>query len=383
MNKRVLILSATSGNGHVRAAQALEKAFRQCAEPVDVKHIDALQYTSPMFRNLYSRAYLRLVNNAPHVLGYVYDAADKPWRAENRRLAFDRLNALPLIRQIVDYEADLIVCTHFMPAEIVSWLLAKKRVQAKHAVIVTDFDAHAMWLTRNYDVYFAAMEETREHLVSMGLERNKIEVTGIPIDPVFAEIKDKREMRLKYGLSPDRTVVMLSAGGFGVGNMEALLEQLCAVRHPLQVLAMCGQNQRLYADVTKLAGAHAEQHPGSQTIITPVSFTKTIDEYMSAADMIVGKPGGLTTCEALAKSLVFVIVNPIPGQEERNSDHLLEESCAIRCNNLPALAYKIDRLLDDQSKFAELSKNAQRLARPHAATEIVQRLMVANSRARV
>ena len=109
--------------------------------------------------------------------------------------------------------------------------------------------------------------------------------------------------------------------------------------------------------------------------LIPVGYTKAMDEYMTASDLIVGKPGGLTTCEALAKGLVFVVVNPIPGQEERNSDHLLEEGVAIRCNNLPVLAYKIDRLLDDAARFARMQENARRLARPRAAFDIVEKLL--------
>jgi len=100
-----------------------------------------------------------------------------------------------------------------------------------------------------------------------------------------------------------------------------------------------------------------------------------MDEYMSASDILVGKPGGLTTSEALSKGLVFVIVNPIPGQEERNSDHLLEEGVAIRCNNLPVLAYKVDQLLEDTERFQRMQVNARRLARPNAALDVVNKLL--------
>ena len=379
MLNRVLILSATSGNGHLRAAEAVEKAVRANGAASHVQHLDALQYTSPMFRNMYSRTYLRLVNKAPHMLGLIYDAADKPWRGENQRLAFDRLNALPLVRKIQNAKPDVIVCTHFMPAEIVSWMIACGKTEARHAVVVTDFDAHAMWLTRNYDVYFTAMEETREHLINLGLDPSRVEVTGIPIDPLFAQHKDKSAMRAKHGISQDKTVIMLSAGGFGVGRMEELLRHLSAIRHPVQILAMCGKNEKLKQEVE--AFSQEEQEDAAE--FKAVGFTKEMDEFMSAADIIVGKPGGLTTCEALTKGLVFVIVNPIPGQEERNSDHLLEEGAAMRCNNLPALAYKIDRLLDDPARLTQMCEKTLRLAKPHAADDIVAYLAQTPSTARI
>lgn len=372
MFNKVLILSASSGNGHVRAGQALERAFRESGAAREVRHVDALDYTSPMMRNLYAKTYIDMVNKAPTVIGWLYDAADVPWRAARRRLAFDRLNAIPLVRYINDFNPDLIVCTHFMPAEIVSWLLCKRKINTRQAIVVTDFDAHAMWLGRHSDQYFTAIEETRLHLEKMGVPEKDIHVTGIPIDPVFALHKDKQEMRAKYGLSVDKTIIMLSAGGFGVGPMEELLRQLMQIRHQVQILAMCGRNEKLRGQVQTIGERLVK---GSSVDIKAIGFTDQMDEYMSAADMIVGKPGGLTTSEALAKGLVFVVVNPIPGQEERNSDHLLEEGAAIRCNNLPTLAYKIDKLLDDPAKFEAVRANGLKLGRPNSSLDVVERLV--------
>ncbi|MDQ3652928.1 MAG: glycosyltransferase [Acidobacteriota bacterium] len=137
-------------------------------------------------------------------------------------------------------------------------------------------------------------------------------------------------------------------------------------------LALCGCNDDLKIRVERLAAELPHNHA---LRIKAVGYTTEMDELMSASDVLLGKPGGLTTSEALAKGLVFCVVNPIPGQEERNSDHLLEEGVAIRCNNLPALAYKIDRLLDDPARVETMKDNARRLARPHAAREIVSKLL--------
>jgi processive 1,2-diacylglycerol beta-glucosyltransferase len=372
MFNKVLILSASAGNGHVRAGQALERAFKEVNAAQEVRHIDALDYSSPVMRNLYSKTYIDMVNKAPTVLGWLYDAADIPWRAERRRLAFDRLNALPLVRYINDYKPELIVSTHFMPAEIVSWLLCKNKIQTHQAVVVTDFDAHAMWLCRHCDQYFTAMEETRQHLERLGVPKGDISVTGIPIDPVFAMPKSKSEMRAKYQLSPDKTIIMLSAGGFGVGPIDELLHQMLGIKHPVQILAMCGRNEKMRIQVEELNSRLSKTSPVD---IKAIGYTAQMDEYMSAADIIVGKPGGLTTSEALAKQLVFVVVNPIPGQEERNSDHLLEEGAAIRCNNLPTLAYKIDKLLDDPTRIAAIRNNAALLGRPNSSKDVVARLL--------
>jgi processive 1,2-diacylglycerol beta-glucosyltransferase len=210
------------------------------------------------------------------------------------------------------------------------------------------------------------------HLERLGIPAAKISVTGIPIDPVFAERKVKVEMRRKHGLRTDRTTILVSAGGFGADSIEHVLTSLMELRHEAQVIAIAGRNEELRSRLDSLVKASKIR---SKVDVKIVGYTTEMDEYMSAADLILGKPGGLTTSEALAKGLIMVIVNPIPGQEERNSDHLLEEGVAIRCNNLPALAFKIDSLLDDNKRMDQMRKNVRRMGRPNAASDIVRELL--------
>jgi len=376
MLKKILLLSASSGAGHVRAAQALEKAFQEANDEaglsLEVLHVDTLKFTNRVFRHLYSKAYLDVVNKMPEVSGWFYDKLDKPWKNERRRLALDKLNTRPFVKLLREYQPDMIVCTHFLPAEIVSWLKAKERIASRQAIVVTDFDVHAMWLCHHYEQYFVAIDEARAYLEALGIPQDKITVSGIPIDPVFALHKDKQEMRLKHGLMPDGATILLSAGGFGVGPFEQLIAALLPLQTPVQVVAICGRNEDLKERVSELA---LSLDPRASLTVKPLGYTQEMDELMSASDLIVGKPGGLTTSEALSKGLVSVIANPIPGQEERNSDHLLEAGVAIRCNNMPTLAYKLDRLLADPARFATMQVNAYAMSRPHAAHDIVEKLL--------
>src|ERR1044072_6293174 len=195
MLNKGLVLSASAGAGHIRAAQAIERAFHEMGAAREVRHIDTLEYTNLIFRRLYSKAYLDMVNKMPEVLGWLYDALDKPWKNERRRLSFDKLNTRPFVKMLKEYSPDIIVCTPFLPAEIVSWLKAKERIMSRQAIVVTDFDVQAMWLCHHYEQYFVAMDETREHMQRLGIPPTRLTVTGIPIDPVFAEAKDKEEMR--------------------------------------------------------------------------------------------------------------------------------------------------------------------------------------------
>lgn len=373
MFRKVLILSASAGAGHIRAAEAVERAVREAGAAREVKHVDTLQYTNKLFRSLYSKAYIEMVNKTPEVLGWLYDALDKPWKNERRRLALDKLNTRPFVKMLKDEQPDICVSTHFLPAEIISWLKAKERTGTRQAVVVTDFDVHAMWLCHHYEQYFVALDETRAHMEALGVPAAKVSVTGIPIDPVFALEKDRREMCEKHGLRPDVTTILLSAGGFGVGPVEKIVGSLLELKSPAQVVALCGRNDELKRRVEGVAAAAGARSP--HVTVRAVGYTTEVDELMSASDLLLGKPGGLTTSEALAKGLAFCVVNPIPGQEERNADHLLEEGVAIRCNNLPALAYKLGRLLADPARLASMRANSRRLARPHAARDIVSRLL--------
>jgi len=369
--KRVLILSASAGAGHMRAADALAKAFtlEQAAE--EVKHVDALTLTNPLFRTLYAKAYLKLVGAAPDVLGWIYKRLDKPWKEDPLQKAFNKLNTVPLVKMLEAFQPDLAICTHFLPAEIILRLNRKRRIKCPLAVTVTDLDAHAMWLMRNVGSYFVAMEETRVYMEALGVESGRVHVTGIPIDPAFGQPIDRITAAKALGLDPKLPTILISAGGFGVGNVELLVQEMAKIQHAAQVVAICGRNEKLKASMEKTVAAL----PQGAAKIHVIGFTDQMHNYMAAADILLGKPGGLTMSEALTRGLVFVIVTPIPGQEERNSDHLLEEGCAIRCNNIPALAYKVDRLLADPARLATMKANALRLAKPHAARDVVRILM--------
>jgi processive 1,2-diacylglycerol beta-glucosyltransferase len=368
---RVLVLSASAGAGHLRAAEAVEKAIRLRGLADEVQHLDVLKYTNQVFRHLYSKAYIELVNKAPEVLGWLYDYLDHPEKDDPIRSAFDRLNANPFIRFLRRYQPDVAVCTHFLPSGIISSLKAEDKLQIVNSVVVTDFDVHAMWLCRHLEQYFVALPETKVHLEALGVPESLITISGIPVDPVFSTHKGKWAMRSKHGLDRDRFTILVSAGGFGVGPVGHLMQALAQLTHPARVVVVCGRNEALKADLTAATQKLAAQSPVSFTIL---GFTKEMDELMSAADLFVGKPGGLTTSECLAKGLPMVVINPIPGQEERNSDHLLEEGVAVRCNNLPALAYKIDTLIDTPGKLSQMSEQAHTMGQPQAAFAIADRL---------
>ena len=369
---RVLILSASAGTGHLRAGEALAKAAAAHPATGDVLHVDALRFTNKMFRRFYSRFYIDLVKSAPLLLGWFYDAQDEPWKTEKMRLMLDRMNTGPLIRQIKKFQPDITICTHFLPAEILSHLIKRERIDTQLSITVTDYYVHAMWLSRLFHHYFVANEESKAQLENIGFPAERISMTGIPVDPVFGDPWDRSALRARYALREDLPLLLVSAGALGVSSAERIVEVLGKLTMPVQVIVICGRNEKLRRTVQKqLAGGAVPDH----LTIRVLGYTDAMDQWMKCADLYIGKPGGLTTAEAMSCGLPMVIYQPIPGQEERNSDFLLENGAAVKCNQLTTMAYKVDMLLKDGERRAKMSRRARALGRPDSATRIIQTLI--------
>ncbi|MGD9895464.1 MAG: glycosyltransferase [Candidatus Methylacidiphilaceae bacterium] len=368
--RRVLILSVSAGTGHVRAAEALDKVFRLQPETGEVLTVDALKFTNKIFRDFYSSLYIQLVEKAPSFLGWWYRMTDEPWKTDRMRLMLDRLHTGPLVDFIESFSPDITVCTHFLPAELISHLISQAGLRTRLSIVVTDFHFHAMWLCRLFHRYFVATEETRIHLSRLGLPEERITVSGIPIDPVFSQPLERSEARRALGLHPDLPLLLVSAGALGVGPAEVVVESLRNVAAPVQIVVICGRNSPLRERLLKAKAEWTGSWP-----LRVLGFTYEMHRWMAAADLLIGKPGGLTASEAMARGLPMVIVAPIPGQEELNSDYLLEQRVAIKCHEFTTLAFKIDSLLSDLPRLQAMRRAALDSARPDAAQVIVRRLL--------
>jgi processive 1,2-diacylglycerol beta-glucosyltransferase len=373
--RRVLILSASAGTGHVRAAEALEKVFRQQPDVGEVRNIDALRFTNRLFRDFYSKLYIQLVQKAPTILGIVYNTTDEPWKTDRMRLMLDRLNTGPLERFIARFKPDITVCTHFLPSEIISYLITKGKLDARLSIVVTDFDVHAMWLCKTFHRYFVALEESKVHLEVLGLPGNHITVSGIPIDPAFGSVsaEERATLREKAGFDPHRPLFLISGGALGVSPAAGVIDSLARLKQPAQSIVVCGKNAEMKAGMEERARAVEAANPALSFRI--LGYTDEMHRWMQMSDLFIGKPGGLTTAECLASGLPMVIVAPIPGQEDRNSDHLLEKGIAIKCNEFTTLAYKIDGLFSHPDLLRSMRDRALWYGRPHAAATIVESLL--------
>ena len=250
--------------------------------------------------------------------------------------------------------------THFLPAEIVASLRRDGKLSVPQVTVTTDFETHRLWVNEPTDCYTTATEVGAAYLAHWGVAPARTRVTGIPIHPVFAEPKDRGVCLRRHGLVGDRLVVLQLAGGFGVGPIELLYRAVLAVELPLEVVVVAGKNPKVKEQLEAVAVPRLHR-------AKVMGFTTEIDELMAAADVVVSKPGGLTTSEVLARGAAMVIVNPIPGQESRNSDFLLESGAAVKANNAATLPLKLAQLLGDRPRLEGIKANARRLGRPRAA----------------
>ncbi|MEX2287974.1 MAG: glycosyltransferase [Planctomycetaceae bacterium] len=372
MSKRVLVLSASVGAGHLRAAQAVELALKQLDPSAVVKNLDVLELTNAAFRRVYGRAYLDLVNKAPHVLGYFYDLLDRPTsprhKGDKLRLAVEKLNMMRFLRFLESQEWDIIVNTHFLPAELIASLRKKGKLATPHFTVTTDFETHRLWVNQPCDHYFTATDEGAAYLTHWGVPDGDVTVTGIPIHPVFSQPKDRGACLQRQGLVGDRPIVLQLAGGFGVGPIELIFHNLAAIEVPLEIVVVTGRNEEAKAQLER--ASVPERHR-----VMVCGFTDQIDELMAVADIVVSKPGGLTTSEVLARGAAMAVINPIPGQESRNSDFLLENGAAIKINNIATLAHKLTPLLREPSRLARLKENARRIGKPQAAFDVARKAL--------
>jgi processive 1,2-diacylglycerol beta-glucosyltransferase len=368
---KILLLHASAGAGHRRAAEALSKAFLQARPDAEVKVCDILDYTAGIFRKTYSEGYLDLVRKAPELWGYLYSEADRksdvPWRREIRAV-FNKMNTLSFLKFYKEFDPDIAVCTHFMPLQLLTRASRRRRRHAQVYCAVTDFAVHALWILENTDTYYVAMEEARRHLVRRGQPADRVVVTGIPIDPVFQQGQSKADAQKTLGLPGDLPIVLLLSGGFGVGPTLDLIRAFGQEVPVCRLVVVAGANEKMKQEAEALAA----------TIRTPVvvhGFVTNIHVMIDACDLVISKPGGLTTSEVLAKGRPMLVINPIPGQEQRNCETILEAGAAARLFEVDDAYFKVKSLLEDREHLAQMSSRAKRQGRPGAAAAIVADIM--------
>lgn len=361
---RILIATVTAGGGHLAAAAALEEAWRAQRPDDTVERVDLLKFFSPLHKKFYAEGYVKFVEHAPELWGMLFSKTDSPKfvrRFSKWSRAFPSASRAKFKKHLLRFKPDAVLCTHFLPHELLGMLRKnEKSAQPFVATVVTDFEAHALWMDSCVDLYCVAADETKARLVARGIAPGNIAVTGIPISLKFSLKPDLKAVRKTYGLRDNLSLMLVLGGGFGMGPVAEILAELDKAPGEFQILVVAGRNEKLRQ---KLA-AQDHKHP-----TRVLGFSTNMHELMALADLIITKPGGLTTSEALALGKPLLILNPIPGQEAANSDFLLERGAAAKINRVEDLPFRLGQLIGSK-KLGEMAGAAKALGHPEAARAI-------------
>jgi processive 1,2-diacylglycerol beta-glucosyltransferase len=331
---RILIATVTAGAGHVQAGAALEEAWKALRPRDAVKRVDVLEYSPAPFRRIYSQGYVKVIQHAPELYARSFrnsDDADFMRKASPLRRKLAGGIAHRFIRMVKEYGPQAVLCTHFLPPEALGSVPRWENGRPFIVSVVTDFEAHAIWMEPCVDHTFVAMPETKARLVARGMPEERVSAFGIPVSQGFRLAPNRRLARNLLGFSTGKVVLVLG-GGFGMGPVKEILQQLGDVPFPLQIAVVAGRNTVLKQQLKSLPHRHPTRVFG---------FVDNMNFLMAASDLIITKPGGLTTSEALALGRPLLIVDPIPGQESANSDFLLERGAAVKVNRPEDLPHRM------------------------------------------
>lgn len=363
---KVLLLSVSAGAGHVRAAQAIEAYAKQTAH-IEALHIDVMDYVPKSFRKIYIDTYIKIVQKYPMIWGFIYKKTDKAKVTDplqKLRRLIERINTKALSHVINDFSPDAIICTHFLPAELLMHKINNDNYQVPVWVQITDFDLHRMWVIPKMEGYFTANNEVAFRLQQNGISYQNIHETGIPIMPNFSEQLNKNDCLTSYGLSSNTPTLLLMGGGAGLGNLDEVAEYLLSQIEEIQLIVLAGKNERTLQALQKVASKYPHR-------LFPQGFTDKVEQLMACADLVITKPGGLTSSECLAMGLPMIIHAPIPGQEEHNADFLLEQGVALKAIDELGLVYRIKQLLNNPQQLLLMKQKAQQLGKPLAAQQVL------------
>jgi processive 1,2-diacylglycerol beta-glucosyltransferase len=355
-------------SGHHSATLAIEKAIRIIQPQATVLNINAFNYTNPLAERVVNRLYMGLIKKAPRVWDYLYDNPVVVKNTTRFKRVIHRFNSPKLKLLFDEFRPQVVACSQAFPCGMVADFKKSYRYRVPLVAVLTDYVLHSYWLYENVDYYIVPSQEVGQCLVKRGISFSKVRILGIPFDPKFSQATDKAAILRKYDLRPDIPIILIMGGGRGIGPIKQIVESLNRSKMDLQILVVTGTNRRAYSFIKKRLLFYKKK-------FLLFGFVENIYELMSIAKLIITKPGGITTAEALSKGLPMVIVRPIPGQEESNTDYLISKGAAIRCDEPRRINYIVEGLFSQPRELASFSGNALSISHPNAAMEAARLLL--------
>lgn len=340
----ILILSASTGGGHMRASRAIESYMNENYKSANVKIIDSLLYINPILNKTVTSGYISLATRTPKIYGKIYELTNKEDRWSSFVSRLNNLFANKLLPLIEEFEPDVIITTHPFPTEMVSILKSKELVNIPLVCIMTDYAPHKTWVNPKVDAYIVSNDDMVNEMIKIGVKEEIIYPYGIPIEKVFFEKKDRDLVLNELELNHNIPTILMMAGSFGVTNVFDIYEDILNINRDFQIIVITGKNKKLYDEFLNII-AESKKHTKL------IYFTDEVNKFMQVSDIIITKPGGLTITEALASNIPMAVFDAIPGQEEENAEFLINHNMAIRLEKGQSCDKVIEELLINKEKL--------------------------------
>lgn len=372
-NCSVVFASASIGCGHTRAAVAIQDALADHLGPNFATFLDAMEDSPTWFKHIYRGGYLAAVRFFPRVVGRLYARSDStPIRSTRASRFAGRIEDQALLRLCNRPElhsADIVVSTHFLTSGVLARMRQRGELQAPLVTVVTDEHPHATWLHRGSDLTCVASESARMTAIAAGLSPDAVCATGIPVDPRLGRLP-QTILRDAFETRQQKPTILICGGGHGLGALFQVVQSVIAASLHATVIVVCGKNESLRREIESLSRAKSDC-----TDLRVIGYSNQMHTLMSSADLLVGKPGGLTTTEARAIGLPMLLLQPIPGQEEHNAEMLVRCGAAVRLRNPKTAAMEINAILADPQILWRMRAASAAAGQPHAATDIATRIL--------
>jgi len=367
--KKVIIFYGSYGGGHLSAARSIKEYIENKYKDTQIQMVDCIEYVNKMVNKVTTTAYTELAKKAPWAWGYVYKKAEKGIIAKITTDA-NKLMAYKLNKLLQEFNPDYVISTHFFSSQMCAYLKKKNKAHFKLATVITDYAPHEQWLLypEEVDYFFVAHNGMRDCLIEKGISKSKVFATGIPLSNRFLEHYNKKEILEEFGLKQGKKRVLFFAGGeFGIGKSKTLevLKTFAEHFHNLQIIAIAGRNKNMKEKFEELV-----ENTSREDTIKILEYTNKIPELMCISDLVVTKPGGLTTTESLASGLPIIVINPIPGQEEENATFLEQNGVGIWIRKEDNVKEVLEDVLGNTEKMLDMKVKARLLAKKNSTQDI-------------
>ncbi|MEW5895275.1 MAG: glycosyltransferase [Candidatus Omnitrophota bacterium] len=373
--RRILLMYITRVSGHRQATMAIQHALKEIDPTIDAPTINGFGYTYPRLEKVVNSAYMSVIKTTPKVWDYLYDNPNIVKKSKRIKDFLHKTSHAKMGKLIEKYHPDAVVCTQAFPCGMVADYKKEHGAKFKVIGVLTDYAPHSYWINEGVDYYIVPSTEAKERFITKSVSEDSIKVYGIPVRSKFAAQLGKQPIADKLGIDLSIPTVLVMGGGQGLGPIRGVVKSLMTIEMPLQLVVLTGVNKKLMKWLEK---QQTKKRPKKQTKNKKLIFyeySNNVDELMEAATLIITKPGGMTTAECLCKGLPMVIVNPLPGQEMRNTDFLLQKGIAIRIDKTNDIGEEVELLLKSPEKIIDMSKAAYAEAKPHAALDIAQLIL--------